>query len=331
MGRCEADPTIDRKEIAGFKFPLGVYPIEEMTPRAGYSVEFEPADGDDDGEDWEEWPDRYMLDIAISADRIEALCRSLFGMLPGRVYPILDILGVDAFREVDPYVAYDRIGLDRFTDSVRRYRAMLFEDGLCGFGAMSEDPFFYVFIDEHKMVTVRVEPERKEQVERILHAFDLEPVDTPAGADASAHEHRGVVHAPEDRRELMTPEEIIEALRDDWDLVLNIDPERNLDDDGNDLGVTSWRCLVRGLGEGEKGWRYLEVLLHAGCLREAEELSLKAIEDAGEKREITWDDIVVVSTDRVLPKDFVTLVGKGKAAKIARTTEPGIVLARSIE
>lgn len=331
MGRCEPDPSVSRTEVAGFKFPLGVYPIEEMTPRAGYSVEFEPADGNNEDGGWEEWPDRYMIDIAISADRLEALCRALFALLPGRVYPILDVLGVDAFREVDPFISYELVGLDRFTDAVRRYRAFLFEDGLCGFGAMSEDPFFYIFIDEHKMVTVRVEPDRKEAVERILHAFDLEPMEAPAGADAAAHEHRGVLADPGDRRDLMTAEEVVEALRDDWHLVLNIDPEANLDDDAKDLGVTAWRCLVRGLEEGRKGWRYLEVIARAGCLRECEELCIKAMEEAGQKRELEWEDIVIVSTDRITPKELVELIGAARAAKNKDDQERGIIMVRPLE
>ena len=74
------------------------------------------------------------------------------------MFPILDVLGHDAFREIDPYVAYELVALDSFMDSVRRYEDFLYEDGLCGFGAMSEEPFFYVFVDEHKIVTVRAEP-----------------------------------------------------------------------------------------------------------------------------------------------------------------------------
>ena len=147
MTHCVADESIQRRIIDGFSFPLGVYPVEEMTPRAGYTTDFEPADAEEDDEDWESWPDRYVYDIVVPATRIGALWDQLFALMPGRVYPILDFIGHDAFREVDPYMAYEPIGKERVTDAIRRYRAFFFEDGMVGFGAVSDEPFLYLFID----------------------------------------------------------------------------------------------------------------------------------------------------------------------------------------
>lgn len=302
--------------MESFSFPLGVYPIEAMKPRAGYAVEFEPADGDDDSGDWEEWPDRYVYDIVISAERLEPLCRSLLALLPGRVYPILDVLGQDAFREIDPYISYELIGMDRFTDMTRRFRAYFYEDGLCGFGAMTDEPFLYVFVDEHKIVTVRAEAGHKERVERVLAAFDLEQTTEPAGADAAAHEHRGVLEAPEDRADLLTAEEIIEQLRDEWNLTLNIDAEANVDDEGSELGTTGWRCLIRCLAEGEGGARtprYADVIVTADCLRRAEELALDAAEELLPKGVEEWLESVVVSADRLTPERLSELCEKKPA------------------
>src|SRR5690606_20568582 len=101
------------------------------------------------------------------------------------------VLGHDAYREVDSLVSYDLIGQERFMDAIRRFRGFFFEDGLVGFGAMSEEPFIYIFVDEHKLITVRVETALKEKVEQVLATFDLQPVDEIAGADSVAHEHRG--------------------------------------------------------------------------------------------------------------------------------------------
>lgn len=248
MPRCRVDKSIKRVEIDGVAFPLGVYPVEELKPRVGYTLAFEPADGPGESEedsDWEEWPDRYVFDIMLSATRVESLCRALFAMLPGRVYPILDVLGHDEYREVDPYVSYELVGQERFHDALRRYKGFFYEDGLVGFGAMSEEPFLYIFVDEHKIVTVRVQADMKERIERLLGAFDLTEIDEIAGADAATHEHRGVLDAPEDRLDLLNADEIVEELRNDWGLVLNIDPDRNIDEDANDLGMTAWRCLAR--------------------------------------------------------------------------------------
>lgn len=270
MARCRVDQSIERVTMNGFAFPLGVYPVEDVAAQPGYTMAFEPADGDSEplggsggaggmggpgggggggggGEsgEWEEWPDRYVFDILVPATRLEALCRSMLSLLPGRVYPIVDYLGQDEWREVDPYVSYDLVGVDRFLETLRRFAGFFFEDGLVGFGAMSEEPFVYVFVDEHKVVTVRVEAGLKERVEAVLAAFDLESREELLSADSATHEHRTVLEAPDGRRDLLNPDEIMEGLRDEWHLVLNIDPESNVDEEGNDLGVTGWRCIVR--------------------------------------------------------------------------------------
>jgi hypothetical protein len=261
--RCLVDKSLSRTVMEGFEFPLGVYPVEAMKPREGYTVAFEQADGsegegpssfseeaDDERDQWEAWPDRYVWDIVIRTSRLEALCRALFSMLPGRVYPILDVLGCDAYREIDPYVAYDLVGQERYIEGLRLYRGFLFEDGLVGFGAMSDEPFLYVFVDEHKIVTVRAETALKEKVEKVLAAFDLEEVEQIAGADAALHEHRTVLEAPDNRPDLLTAEEVVEELKDLWGLSLNVDPERNLGEQGEELGITgggasSAPCLIR--------------------------------------------------------------------------------------
>jgi hypothetical protein len=354
---CKADPSIQRITRGSFQFPLGAYPVEDLTPKAGYSVHFEPADGDDgsgEGEngEWEEWPDRYVFDIVISAERVEPLCRMLFSLLSGRVYPILDVLGHDAFREIDPYISYDLVGQDRFTDAVRRFRDFLYEDGMCGFGAMSEEPFFYIFIDEHKIITARAEPGLKEKVEKILAAFDLEAVEEPAGADAAAHEHRGVLSVPTDNPNLLSQEEIVERLKEDWQLLLNVDPDTNVDDEGKEVGKTSWRVIVRCEYE-ERAPRYAEVLMEADNLRQAEELAFEAVDElsaehlrsgpkkeegvkggrtrggkkdaakgvkaGGEKAQSgsgdedeTWEDAVIVAADRVTPEVMVELLAQAQ-------------------
>ena len=274
MARCRVDQSIKRVEVGGFAFPLGVYPVDPVSPppRSGYTTAFEPADdgsgdgpggvpGDEpaggvgDGEDGpglagnggggEERPHRQVYALLGPPPRGNALCRPPPSLLPGRVYPILDFLGQDEWREVDPYVSYDLLGMDRFTETLRRFHGFFFEDGLVGFGAMSEEPFLYVFVDEHKVVTVRVEAAWKDRVEKALGAFDLEPIEELLSADSATHEHRSVLEVSDDRPDLLSADEIVEVLRDEWRLVLNIDPETNVDEEGHDLGVTGWRCILR--------------------------------------------------------------------------------------
>lgn len=332
MPRCRADQSIERVVHEGFAFPLGVYPVEPLEPVPGYTLEFEAADGDDTGEtaEWEEWPDRYVFDILVDATKVESLVRVLCSLLPGRVFPILDVLGHDAYREVDPYVSYDLIGLDRFLDTVRRYRAYFYEDGLVGFGAMSEEPFLYIFVDEHKIVTVRAEVGLKERIEQILAAMDLKEVPEIKGADAATHEHRGVLDAPEDRLDLLNADEIVEELRDEWRLALNIDPDTNLDPSGKDLGVTGWRCIVRydpppvEQPKGTSGAitqqtfpppKYAEVLLTADTLNKAIDFAFEGFDlAAGATPEVLKDDEadpVIVTADRLLPEEFRAAIGEG--------------------
>lgn len=239
---------------------------------------------DQDSGEWEEWPDRYVWDVLIRASRVDALLRALYSLLPGRVFPILDVLGNDAYREIDPYVSYEPVGMERFLDAARRFRGYLMEDGFVGFGVMSEEPFLYIFVDEHKVVTVRAESALKERVDAIMAAFDLKQVESLTGADSAVHEHRGVLDAPPDRPDLLTAEEIVEELRDVWGLELNVDPHRNLDDQGRELGITGWRCVVRLLGP-DGTVRYLEVCLTASSLMEAHDLAVIAAEQAHSEEE----------------------------------------------
>lgn len=310
MPRCLVDSTIERVTINGFAFPLGVYPVEPLTPVPGYTLDFEPSDGDDNDGEWEEWPDRYVFDVVVSADRLESLLRGLFGLFPGRVYPILDVLGRDAYREIDPYIAYDMVGLDRFLDAFRRYRGFFLESGLSGFGLLSDDPFVYVFVDEHKIVTIRVQADMKERVEKILAAFDLEHKDEPAGVDSAQHEHREVLVAPDDRPDLLNFDEIVEQLRDDLRLTLNIDPERNLDDDDNELGVTAWRGIIRAhKDEEDKNGRYAELILTAANLRDTESIVEQGMETLLPPGVSEWAFLMIVAMDRLEPPEAAEHLG----------------------
>lgn len=327
MVTCRVDSSLERVKVGDFSFPLGSYPVEAMEPRPGFSVTFEPADGDAEGE-WEEWPDRYVFDIVISSERLESLVRHLLTLMPGRVYPILDVLGRDAYREIDPYVSYELIGLDRFTDMVRKFPAFFFEDGLVGFGAMSDEPFMYVFIDEHKIVTLRCQIEQRETVEGILAAFDLEEMEEPAGADAALHEHQSVLASPEDEPSVLNFEEIVEDLRDEWRLMLNVDPESNLDDQGNELGIVPWRLLARAEYTEEPLVRYVEVLLRASCLAEAEELCREAADALFDREGRIPEVASIVELDRLSAEDFAEMVKAAGESEAGTGDGVGVVTSR---
>lgn len=337
----QIDTSIPRIEAEGFTCPLGVYPTDAaaFNPLQGYFSEFEQADaGEDPDEGWEEWPDRYLFDIVVTHKRLPALLRSLLALLPGRVFPILDVLGHDAYREVDPYIAYEPVGFERFTDAFRRHRGWFLEDGLVGFGAMSVEPFVYVYVDEHKIVTVRAETSLRERVERVLAAFDLPALDEPRGVDSVEHEHRETLVEPGPRPPgagadaepgddaPMLRDEIIDELREIWGLTLNIDPERNLDDEGNDLGNTGWRCVVRYWTSEDDAPRHAEALLVAGSLADAERLALDAAQeladgDAGPSLPPGESESEVIIADRVTPEELAEFLGVTESpSEILETT-----------
>jgi hypothetical protein len=333
MPSCQIDPSIERKTVKGFQFPLGVYPVEQMTPQSGYSSDFEPADTAEDMGEWETWPDQYVFDIVMPADRIETFWHQIFAMMPGRVFPIIDYIGHDSYREIDPYMAYEPIGKEKIVDAIRCYRPFFFEDGMVGFGAVSEDPFFYIFVDEHKIITVRVEPEFKARVEKLLGAFDLEVCEDPAGADSAAHEHRAILTSSPDRPDLLGGDEILERMRDAWRLVLNVDPDSNVDDEGNELGITVWRCLVRFATDQNPNDLYAELYLTTDSIRSAEELAQQGIaaslEEHGE-----WLDVVVISADRMTIDQADETINKDQDPKVfsrSMLKKDSIIAVRFIE
>jgi hypothetical protein len=358
-------PSLKRREVDGFVFPLGVYPVGPAAPKAGYVLEFEPADSgdsflsgsgnwgstwsgqagggwsedadepgsEDAGDDADEmWPDRFLFDVLVPATRLRALWRAVATLLPGRVYPILDVLGNDAYREIDPYIAFELVGIERLYDGVRWYEDWLFEDGMVGFGAMSLDPFVYVFLDEHKILTIRVPIDMKERVEKLLAAMDLEEIDEISGPDAAEHEHTSVLDTGPDSAG-MSAQEIIEHLRDHWMLQLNIDPARNVNDNEEELGLTAWRCFVRCYPDAQASDEvyYAEVLLVAGSLMDAERFAFEAVSaraaesgatfPAG-RSEAPWSELDLVGHDRITPEELArALEGQPESATL---DEPGV-------
>jgi hypothetical protein len=176
---------------------------------------------------------------------------------------------------------------------------------------------------------VRVEAALKDKVEAVLGAFELETVDEIMSADQVTHEHRAVLDSPDDRPDLLTEEEIVEILRDEWRLVLNIDGEINEDDEHHELGVTGWHCLVRCTEDGGTPARYLDVVLTADCLRQAEELALNAAEELLPEGVEEWEEATVVASDRLLPERLTELCPASDSSKLLG--EEGIKTKRWLE
>jgi hypothetical protein len=275
---CASDPKLSRQAAAnGFRYPLGCVPAENLEPREGYLVEFESSQ--------EEWPDCYMFDAVVSAEKVEPLVRDLLRLAPVRVTPILDVRGDDAYREIDPYLGVEEIHKQAVVDMLASARAFLLEDGHCGFGVVAEEPLFYLYVDDHKMVTVRVGLTDAAEVEEIFAAHDVPGDVEPIGVDAAAHDHLDTLWTDDNRRDLLDFYGMLDTLRYEWNLELNVDPATNVDDDGRRLGTSAWRVLLlleptqspsgwRGgaAPRGEAGGKYAEILLAADCLQAVDEL-----------------------------------------------------------
>src|SRR5690606_14644378 len=123
-------------------------------------------------------------------------------------------------------------------------------------------------------------------------------------------------------------EEILEELRDQWQLMLNVDPESNVDDEGNELGITHWRLLARTEYETEPVVRYVEVFLRASCLAEAEELARDASDGLFDEEEREPTAASFVEIDRVGPEEFRSMLAQAGGKKAEIPPESGVVLAR---
>ncbi len=73
---------LKRAVIDGFALPLGLEPGRIEAPKQGYILAYTPGD---------EEPDTYAFHVVVSHERLAPLVRSVFNMLPGEVYAIVEI------------------------------------------------------------------------------------------------------------------------------------------------------------------------------------------------------------------------------------------------
>ena len=103
-------------------------------------------------------------------------------------------------------------------------------------------------------------------------------------------------------------------MRDAWRLVLNVDPDTNVDEQGEDLGITPWRCLARFSTDQSPDDQYAQLILTAENLRRAEDLTQDTvIKEANPDGD--WFDVVVISANRITPeqaKELLDAIPKSK-------------------
>jgi hypothetical protein len=234
--RIRSDLT--RFDLAGFTFPLGVEAAIVRPPLEGYTVTW--LEGDEDA------PDTYTFHVALSHHRIKPLIAALFDRLPDHVSGILELGSRDAYRIVDVYLSRRAMTLDRFLEGWQCFQPIFLEDATLAVGVNTDEPFMEFFIDQDKRVTIHVQPEARSEIETLLAKHDLHECDEADIIVDEGELERTITRTilVEDDRLLCDVDQLLLALRHDWDLELEVDDQRNLDATGRDLGRTLWHAIV---------------------------------------------------------------------------------------
>lgn len=281
---------IQRESIDGFSLPMGIRPIDLKPPMQGYTLTYTQ------GED--EVPDSYAFHIVISHDRLKPVILKAFDLLPETVSGIIEIGSRDAYRATDVYLGEETLPRKDFQEVWEAFELFLLEDCSIGAGANSEEPFIEVFLDQWKGLSIHVQLERREEVERLLQSVGLEEVPQTwsheeGEPEAGASEIRPVLELEDE----FSPDvdELLLQLRHAWQLSLDIDPERNEDEGGRDLGLTLWHAVIIAESTQDPNTgAYISIWVTASSANEVVELIEVAMEEQSD-----WDVTDLYSMDRI--------------------------------
>jgi hypothetical protein len=310
---------LKRSVIDGFALPLGIEPVNLKPPTQGYTVDY--RDGGTEG------PDHYVFHIVASHERIRGLVREAFGLLPDEVTPIVEVDSTDAYRTVDVFVGREPIALDEFLDVWDEFEPILMEDASLGAGANAEDPFVEVFLDNWKGLLLYVPIDFRTDIERMLRRHGLREVPETWPHDEDDKEPPSQVREVLEIEDEQSPDlqEVLLQLRESWDLELDLDPDRNLDERGRTLGMTLWNAVavVESASEPDSGkGAYVSVWASARSLGELNAMVAQVLDDLPE-----WRFQVMYATDRVAfderPPELSDLPLKRTKAEVHRVTVEG--------
>jgi hypothetical protein len=256
-----------RERVGAFQLPLGLLSEGLPEPRQGFVTTFREGE--------EDQPDTYLFEATISQERLQALVRDALDLLPGEVRGIVEVESLDAYRTLDVYLGTEAISRDELLADYREFEGVLLEDTAIGFGANADEPYIEVFLDGWKTLAIEVPGELKSRVEALLSEHGLDEVEhtwppDPQEQIYGAVQVRPVLEVRDDHDPNI--DEVLLQLRDRWALELDVDPYRNLDEEGTDLGLTLWHAIVMVLphdpsaGDGA----YMNVWATAGSLAEME-------------------------------------------------------------
>jgi hypothetical protein len=297
--RLRAD--LRRGVIGGFALPLGVEPGNMAPPRQGYSVDYQPGEGDD--------PDTYIFQIVVSHERLSEVVARCMELLPDDVYAIVEASSADAYRSVDVFLSTEAVPVDHFLEVWSYFEPFLLEDSSIGAGANAEEPFIEVFLDQWKRLIVHVPLAMRDQVEDLLQGLGLEDAELTWPEEAEETEDGLRFRTVLDDSDEHNPDldEIILQLRDSLHLELNVDPDTNVDENDRELGRTLWHSVVlaRSATDPDERGAYVSMWLTAESLAEAERLVRARV-----RRMREWRFEVIYTLHRVDRKDFPKDLGE---------------------
>ena len=140
-----AEESVSGRSQAAFEFPLGIELTEgeNYQQRQAYEVTWLK---DDD-------VPRYQFTVAVSAAHVPELFARLGALLPERVRVVFEIPGrTPSDEEVCEVYLSDAVERDEFLEAFAAHDFLFSQDGMIGFGALSEDERTELFLDDHKLL-----------------------------------------------------------------------------------------------------------------------------------------------------------------------------------
>jgi hypothetical protein len=276
-----------RRRSGAFRWPLGLVGDDLPEPVQGYTLTLSEATDSS--------PEAFTFHIVVSHEQLAALVGRLLDLLPDEVFGIAELGSRDAYRSLDTFLSAETITWERFRYAWDHYQQFLLEDCSIGVGANSDDPLLEVYVDPDKAIHLQVPMSMCQDVQELLGELGLNevekiwPKELPDDRSGSV---RSVLAVGEGLA--WDVEEILGALRGAWSLLLDVDPDRNLDDSGRELGITLWHSVVEVESVAAPGLvGHISIWGTASSLRAMEEITEQVLSARPE-----WSTRLVVAIDR---------------------------------
>jgi len=284
---------LERIRLGAYALPLGIEPVDVCSPVQGYTITYNQGSDDE--------PDTYTFHIVVSHERLRPILHRAFDLLPEWVSPILEVDSYDAYRTVDVFIGREDSPITKadFLSTWTEFEPFLLEEGAVGAGANSDEPFIEIFLDQWKGVSIHVPLDMRNEVADMLHhEFELDEVQETWPAEQETGQYDATIRPVLDLTDEEAPglEDVLLELRRRWIMELNVDPDRNLDETGRDLGLTLWHAtiLVYGGDHDPDRTAFMNVWASASSLSELENLIDEVLD-----RHPQWDFFECFSVTRV--------------------------------